>query len=155
MTMSTPSKQPPLERDPTQARNRFRRLVGYTTKVWQEGYGEVQLVVRDDHMNSMGIPHGGVYVTLLDAAFGHACAWCAVPGHTRSAVTVSLTTSFLAIARTPIIFARGRITGQDGRMVTLTGEVVDEAGQICVLGQASFMYLPGSEHRDGMAPRVK
>ena len=150
--MSTPRE--PLERDPTQGRNRFRRLIGYTTKVWDEGYGEVQLVVRDDHLNSMGIPHGGVYMTLLDAALGHACAWCAVPGNTRSSLTVSLNTSFLAIARTPIIIARGRVTGQDGRMVTLTGEVVDEAGQVCVLGQASFMYLPGSEHRDGVTRRV-
>ena len=153
--MTNQPAHPPLERDPTQARNKFRQLVGYTTKAWSEGYGEVQILVRDDHMNSMGIPHGGVYVTMLDAAFGHACAWCAVPSNTRSAVTVSLTTSFLAIARTPLIIARGRITGQDGRMVTLTGEVVDEAGQICVLGQAAFMYLPGSEHRDGVARRVK
>ncbi len=144
---------PILERDPTQKRNKFRSLVGYTTKTWSEGFGEVQLVVRDDHLNSMGIPHGGVYVTLLDAAFGHACSWCAVPGNTRSAVTVSLTTNFLAIARTPIIYARGRVIGQDGRIVTLTGEVLDEAGEMCVLGQASFMYLPGSEHRDGSAPK--
>jgi uncharacterized protein (TIGR00369 family) len=145
--------RPPLERDPTQKRNRFRSLVGYTTKVWSEGYGEVELHVRDDHMNSMGIPHGGVYVTLLDAAFGHACSWCAIATNTRSAVTVSLTTSFLAIARTPIIVGRGRITGQDGRLVTLTGEVVDADGTLCVLGQASFMYLPGSEHRDGVTPK--
>jgi uncharacterized protein (TIGR00369 family) len=149
------TSKPLLERDPTQKRNKFRSLVGYTTKTWAEGLGEVQLSVRDDHMNSMGIPHGGVYVTLLDAAFGHACSWCAVPGNTRSAVTVSLTTSFLAIARTPIIFACGRVTGQDGRLVTLTGEVTDEAGQICVLGQASFMYMPGSEHRDGVPPKSR
>ncbi len=145
--------KPFLERDPTQKRNKFRQLVGYTTVTWTEGFGEVQLIVRDDHMNSMGIPHGGVYVTLLDAAFGHACSWCAVPGNTRSAVTVSLTSSFLAIARTPVIFARGRIAGQEGRLVTLTGEVIDEAGQVCVLGQASFMYMPGSEHRDGASPK--
>ena len=151
--MSTQPTHPPLERDPTQGRNKFRRLVGYTTRVWQEGYGEMELVLRDEHMNSMGIPHGGVYVTMLDAAFGSACAWAAVPAHTRSAVTVSLTTNFLAIARTPIIIARGRVTGQDGRMVTLQGEVVDADGQICVLGLASFMYLPGSEHRNGVPPR--
>lgn len=146
---------PHLQRDPSQKRNRFRALVGYTTRAWTEGYGEVELVLRDDHANSMGIPHGGVYVTLLDAAFGHACAWCAVAGNTRSAVTVSLTSSFVAIARTPSIIARGRVVGQDGRLVTLTGEVVDADGQICVLGQASFMYLPGSEHRDGVAPGVR
>jgi uncharacterized protein (TIGR00369 family) len=153
--MSTPTDPPKLapklaQRDPTQKANRFRSLVGYTTKRWEEGLGEVELVVRADHMNSMGIVHGGVYVTLLDAAFGHAAAWCAVEGHVRSAVTVSLSTTFLAPARTGRILARGSITGQQGRVVTLQGEVFDGDGTVCVVGQASFMYLPGSEHRDGI-----
>jgi uncharacterized protein (TIGR00369 family) len=144
--LSTPKRQ----RDPTQRSNRFRQLVGYTTRVWREGYGEVELVVRDEHHNSMGIVHGGVYATMLDAAFGHACAWCAVEGHARSAVTVSLTTTFVASAKSGVIVARGRITGQDGRAVTLTGEVVDADGTLCAVGQASFLYMPGSEHRDGV-----
>jgi uncharacterized protein (TIGR00369 family) len=138
-------------RDPTQKSNRFRALLGYTTRVWREGYGEVELTIREDHLNSMGIVHGGVYVTLLDGAFGHACAWCAVEGHARSAVTVSLTTTFLASAQLGAhLIARGRITGQDGRLVTLTGDVVDQEDRLCATAQASFLYMPGSEHRDGV-----
>jgi uncharacterized protein (TIGR00369 family) len=151
--MSTsPSPPQRMQRDPTQKSNKFRALVGYTTRLWAEGVGEVELPVRDDHLNSMGIVHGGVYVTLLDGAFGLATSWCAVEGHVRSAVTVSLTTTFLAPARpgSGNIIARGRVTAQNGRMVTLQGEVVDGTGTICVVGQASFMYLPGSEHRDGV-----
>jgi uncharacterized protein (TIGR00369 family) len=148
-----PTAKPRLKpRDPTQKSNRFRALVGYTTRLWMEGRGEVEMVVRHDHMNSMGIVHGGVYVTLLDAAFGHAASWCAVEGNTRSAVTVSLNTTFLAPARSGHIIARGSISGQQGRMVTLQGDVIDSDGTLCVVGQASFMYLPGSEHRDGVAP---
>ena len=60
----------------------------------------------------------------------------------KSAVTVSLTTTFLASARSGRVIARGVVTGQQGRMVTLTGEVVDGDGTVCVVGQASFMYLP-------------
>jgi uncharacterized protein (TIGR00369 family) len=139
-------------RDPTQKSNKFRALVGYTTRLWAEGVGEVELAVRDDHMNSMGIVHGGVYVTLLDAAFGHATSWCAVEGNVRSAVTVTLSTTYLKPADTPVVIARGRVVSQSGRMVTLQGEVVDGDGALCVVGQASFMYLPGSEHRDGVKP---
>jgi uncharacterized protein (TIGR00369 family) len=138
------------QRDPTQRSNRFRQLVGYTTKVWSEGYSEIELTVRDDHLNSLGIVHGGVYVTLLDAAFGHACAWCATEGHVRSAVTVSLTSTFVAPAKSGVLIARGRVSGQDGRAVTLTGDVVDASGTLCAVGQASFLYMPGSEHRDGV-----
>lgn len=148
-----PAARPKLKpRDPTQKSNKFRALVGYTTRLWAEGVGEVELHVREDHLNSMGIVHGGVYVTLLDAAFGHAVSWCAVEGNTRSAVTVSLTTTFLAPARTGHVVARGVVKGQQGRMVTLEGEVRDADGTLCVVGQASFMYMAGSEQRDGVPP---
>lgn len=134
--------------------NRFRQLVGYRTKVWSEGYGEIELVVDARHSNSLGIVHGGVFATLLDAAMGHAVAYCRVPGNVRSAVTVSLTTTFLAPAKEGVLIARGRVVGVLGRLATVSGEVVDEAGTLCVTGQGSFMYLPGSENPDGM-PRKK
>ena len=102
----------------------------------------------------MGIVHGGIYMTLLDAAMGHACAWCRVPGNVRTAVTVSLTTTFLAVAKGRALVGQARIVDIEGRMATLTGEVVDDDGTICVTGQGSFMYLPGSEHVDGIPRRT-
>jgi uncharacterized protein (TIGR00369 family) len=142
-----------MQRDPTGANNRFRRLLGYTTRVWQEGYGEVELLVRADHMNSMGIVHGGIYMSMLDGAFGHAVAWCAQPGNVRSAVTVSMTTTFLSAAGPGVLIARGRVESQAGRMVTVTGDVIDAAGTRCAVGQATFMYLPGNDGRDGVPKR--
>jgi uncharacterized protein (TIGR00369 family) len=141
------------QRDPTGVNNRFRTLLGYTTKVWREGYGEVEMQIRDDHMNSMGIVHGGVYMSMMDGAFGHAVAWCAVAGNVRSAVTVSMNTTFLASARVGVLVARGRVESQNGRIVAVTGDVVDAAGTLCATGQATFMYLPGNDGRDGVARR--
>lgn len=134
--------------------NRFRKLVGYTTKVWRENYGEVELLVDERHANSLGIVHGGVFVTLLDAAMGHAVGFCRVQGNVRSAVTVSLTSTFLAPAKTRTLVGRGRVVAVSGRIATVSGEVLDGDGTICVSGQGSFMYLPGSEHPDGV-PRTK
>lgn len=130
--------------------NRFRKLVGYTTKVWSENYGEIELEIDERHSNSLDIVHGGVFVTLLDAAMGHAVAWCRVPGNVRSAVTISLTTTFLAPAKSGILVARGRVVGVSGRIATVQGEVVDHDGNLCCTGQGSFMYLPGSENPDGL-----
>lgn len=134
--------------------NRFRQLVGYHTKVWSEGYGEIELALDERHSNSLGIVHGGVFVTLLDAAMGHAVAYCRVPGNVRSAVTVSLTSTFLAPAKSGVLIGRGRVVGLSGRLATVSGEVMDGDGNVCVSGQGSFMYLPGSEHPDG-TPRRK
>lgn len=130
--------------------NRFRQLVGYRTRQWSEGYGEIELVIDGRHANSLGIVHGGVFATLLDAAMGHAVAYCRIDGNVRSAVTVSLTTTFLAPAKHGTLIARGRVAGISGRLATVSGEVRDGDGNICAAGQGSFMYLPGSEHPDGV-----
>ena len=47
-------------------RSGYRDLIGYRTKAWSEGYGEVELLIGPQHLNSVGIVHGGVYATLLE-----------------------------------------------------------------------------------------
>ena len=160
MTAKTnaPHAEPPPAAQPLQsdrapdgssAANKFRSLVGYKTRTWSEGFGDVEVELRPDLMNSLGIVHGGVYVTLMDAAFGHAVAWCGVPGNVRSAVTVSLNATFLAVAKSGPLIARGRVERIEGRLAVITGEVVDGDGTVCAVGQGSFMYLSGSENPDG------
>lgn len=136
-------------------KNSFRRIVGYTTDVWQKDYAEIGLVIRPDHMNSLGFVHGGVYATILDAAFGHAVAYCGVPGNMRQAVTTQLTTTYLKGAKDGKLVARGRLLGVDGRVATVVGEVVSSDGTVCARGQATFMYLPGSEKPDGIPKPVR
>lgn len=139
--------------DSQRRRSGYRDLIGYRTKVWREGYGVVELVIGPQHLNSVGIVHGGVYVALLDVALGHAVAYCTVPGNFRFSTTVTLTTSFLKGAKTGILIATGRIDSVQGRLATGTGEVRDEAGELCAVAQASFLYFPGSERLEGVPRR--
>jgi uncharacterized protein (TIGR00369 family) len=128
----------------------FRNLVGYRTKGWREGYGEIHLDIKPTHLNMLGFVHGGVYATILDAALGHAVAWCGVPGNRRAAVTVSLTTTYLSGAKSGTLMAIGRLIHIEGRVATCTGEIRDSNGTLFVRGQASFMYLPGNEKPEGV-----
>jgi uncharacterized protein (TIGR00369 family) len=139
--------------DSQRRRSGYRDLIGYRTKAWREGYGEVELVIGPQHLNSVGIVHGGIYASLLDVALGHAVAYCTVPGNFRFSTTVTLTTSFLRGAKTGILTATGRIDGVQGRIATGTGEVRDDAGEMCAVAQASFLYFPGSERLEGVARR--
>ena len=136
--------------EPQRKRSGFRQLIGYRTKEWREGYGEVELVVGPHHLNTIGIVHGGVYVSLLDVALGHAVAYCTVPGNFRFSTTVSLTTNFLKGAKSGVLTAIGRVEGVEGRMATGSGEVRDDTGELCAVAQASFLYFPGSEHPEGV-----
>ena len=99
----------------------FRSLVGYHTTVWERDYAELELVLDQQHMNSLGILHGGVYMAMLDAVMGHAATWCAVEGNVRLCVTLSLTTSFLASATSGRIRAIGRMEGIHDRIGTVSG----------------------------------
>ncbi len=141
------------ESDTQRKRSGFRDHIGYRTKAWRDGYGEVELVVGQQHLNSVGIVHGGVYMSMLDVALGHAVSFCTVPGNFRFSTTVSLTTSFLKGAKSGVLTAVGRIDGIQGRLATGTGEVRDEAGDLCAVAQASFLYFPGSERPEGVPKR--
>lgn len=150
--MSTGDPPPPNrdESDKQRRRSGHRQLVGYRTKAWSEGYGEVELVIGPQHLNSIGRLHGGVYAALLDVAMGHAVSFCSTPGHTRFSNTVSLTTTYLSTVGAGVVTAIGRIEGLSGRLVTATGEVRSDAGVLLCTGLASFLYLPGSERPEGV-----
>ena len=130
-------------------RSGFRTLVGYRTLVWRDGYAEIVLDVGP--VEKSGIVHGGVYATLLDAACGHAATWVSVEGNIRRCVTLSLTTSFLATARSGPLVAVGRLEAIRDRVGTLTAEVRDDAGTVFAVGQASFRYERGSERTEGVS----
>ncbi len=128
----------------------FRELVGYRVTDWREGEAHIVLDVGDHHKNRMGIVHGGAYMTILDAAMGHAATWCSVPGNTRVCVTISMTTSFLAPAKAGLITAAGFLYGVEDRIATCRGEVRDLEGTLLMSAQGSFRYFPGSEHVTGL-----
>jgi uncharacterized protein (TIGR00369 family) len=139
---------------PQARRSGYRRLIGYRTKVWREAYGEVEMTIGPEHLNSLGVVHGGVYASLLDASLGHAVSFCTTPGNARYSTTVSLTTTFVAAASSGTLTAIGRIDGISGRLVTASGEVLDQDGRLIALGQGSFLYFPGSERPEGVPKRV-
>lgn len=52
-----------------------------------------------------------------------------------------------------MLTATGRVDGIEGRLVTASGEVWDDAGELCAVGQGSFLYFPGSERAEGVPKR--
>jgi len=128
----------------------FRKHVGYRTTVWRENYAEIILDLEAFHGNTVGALHGGVYMTLMDAAMGQAATWCPVEGNVRRCVTISLTTSFLTAARGPRITAVTRLEGNTDRVAVCRGEIIDADGTICITGQGSFRYLRGCEKLEGI-----
>jgi uncharacterized protein (TIGR00369 family) len=129
----------------------FRNLVGYRTSVWREGYAEMTLAIGPEHLNSLGIVHGGVHAALLDAACGHAATFASVPGNVRRSVTLSLSIAYLAPARNGSLKAIGKLEAIDAnRMATVTAQVIGDDGTLHATAQAAFRYERGSERGEGV-----
>ncbi len=128
----------------------FRSLVGYHALEWRQDYAEIELELGPQHTNSLGIVHGGVLMTILDAAMGHATTWTSVKGNVRACVTLSLTTSFLESPRTGRIKAIARLVSNENRVAVAEGEIRSAEGHLMCIAQGSFRYFPGSEKPEGV-----
>lgn len=129
------------EREPADNPVGFRRLIGLRVAERQEGFARMELVVGPEHLNSGGTLHGGLLATMIDHASGIAGCYCAASGRSRKAVTLSLTTSFLAAASGGTITAIGRKRSGGRRIFAATCEVTDEAGRLLAIGEATYRYI--------------
>lgn len=128
----------------------FRQLLGYKLAEWKDGEAAITLTLGPRHLNRAGALHGGVISTLIDAAGGYAGTYCAVPGHVRRCVTVSLTTQFVAQTKTGMLTARARVRGGGKRLFMTSTEVTDAAGVLLAIGEAVYRYRTGSESPHGV-----
>jgi len=129
----------------------FGQLVGYRLAVWQPDYAELVLGLAPRHLNRNKVPHGGVLVTMIDTAAGYAGCYCAEPGRVRRAMTLSLTTSFIAAATADAtLTAKAWRTGGGQSIFFARCELVDDTGRLIATGEGSFKYRRGSEDPKGV-----
>ena len=128
----------------------FGRSLGFEVPVWEDGYAELVMEVRADHLNRSGVLHGGIVATLIDTACGYAGTWCRRPGHVRWAVTLALTTKYLGQTGMGRVTAVGRRRGGGRQVFFATAEVCDAAGTLIGFGDSTLRYRRGSEDPDGV-----
>lgn len=128
----------------------FQRNMGYRFAAWREGCAELVMPVRPHHLNRAGVLHGGVLMSLIDTACGFAGCYCPHPGRTRVAVSLSLTTSFVAQCSGGAVRTIARARGGGRRIFIATAEVFDDGGRLLALGEGTYRYRRGSEAPEGV-----
>ena len=141
------SEKPPTETDGPSG---FRQLVGFRVDAWRENEAVVSLVVAPRHLNRSGSAHGGVITTLIDAAAGFAGCYTPIPGNVRKAMTLSMSTQFVAPLTSGRLVATGRVTGGGRRIFHVAVDVRDEHGRLIATGQCTYKYEKGSEAPEGV-----
>jgi uncharacterized protein (TIGR00369 family) len=101
----------------------------------------LQLVLQPRHLNRRGVAHGGLLMTLLDAALTRA-ARHADP-HDHSVATVELKTSFLQPGR-GTLQARGHCVHRSGTLAFCEATVDDADGRPVARASATLRYLRGT-----------
>ncbi|MCP1336655.1 PaaI family thioesterase [Futiania mangrovi] len=136
--------------DPIAAEPRtgFQTLTDYRLTEWSENRAVVEMDAGPQHGNRNNVVHGGMVMTLLDAAAGYAITWSDKPDVLRRTMTVSLTVNFMAPAREGPLRAVAVARGGGRKVVTCTAEVTDVDGTVVAIAQGTFRNLP-PVHRDG------
>jgi uncharacterized protein (TIGR00369 family) len=98
----------------------YYNLIGMKIGAIGPGYAEVWTKAKQAHTNPLGIVHGGVYVSLADAAMGTAMRSLGVAG-----VTINLTTSFLdSVNIGTSIVAIGRVLKKTNKIIYTEAKVM-------------------------------
>jgi uncharacterized protein (TIGR00369 family) len=117
----------------------YAKLIGYRLTRWEPDYAEIVLELGSEHHNRGHVAHGGVLATLIDTACGFAGCW-APKGESRAAVTLSMTTQFLAPAKSGRLIATGRKVGGGRSVFFATAEIRDAQGTLLARGEGVFRY---------------
>ncbi|MEG1626122.1 PaaI family thioesterase [Pseudomonas sp.] len=119
------------------ARFSFQEFIGLER--WAQGeVAHIRLQHREELMNYLGHFHGGVLMTVLDAAMAGAIRIHA-PGCTM--VTIDMATHFLGAARSQLN-AVGRVLRQTRNLCFCTAEIRNEDGELIATASGCFKYRP-------------
>ncbi|MBP7565503.1 MAG: PaaI family thioesterase [Burkholderiaceae bacterium] len=115
----------------------FVRHLGFELVRFDGGEAEIAWSPRPEHLNYLGVTHGGSLMTVLDTALAHA-ARSVDPS--LGVVTIEMKTTFMHPADGPLR-ATGRLLHRTRQMAFVEGRVTDARGQVCAHATGTFRYL--------------
>lgn len=129
---------------PTVAPGEFQKLIGYELTDWGPGFSVLELELDERHTNRHGNPHGGVLMTLLDAACTRAGTVDPDTGELVRAATVSVSTNFIGVAKGGKLRVEGKKTGGGRRLYFAEAHAYDSEGNLIASAVATCRYATGS-----------
>lgn len=131
-----PPTHPELIEEPYE----FQRLLGFSFVDWTEGRAVIEAPIAPKLTNRYGIPHGGVYASLLDTVMGYAGCFTGDPDRKQLAMTLSLTVNYLSQTQGAKLIAEGVKTGGGRRTFFAEGTVTDDTGHVVARASGAFRY---------------
>jgi uncharacterized protein (TIGR00369 family) len=115
--------------------------LGFVLREVGEGTATWEYTVDPAHFNPHGVLHGGVVMSLLDTAMGHAVSEAVLPqGRINAAAQFNI--HFLLPIRSGTVRARSNIVKIGKRTAVVEGRAFDQNGVILALATATHALLP-------------
>lgn len=131
-SMSSFPRQPAAEQRPAS----FQEFIGLERWTDADGVARVRLGHRPELMNYLQQFHGGVLMSVLDAAMAQAIRAC-LPD--CSMVTIDMATHFMGSARGELR-AVDRVVRRTRTICFCTAEICNENGEVIAMASGSFRY---------------
>ena len=121
----------------------FNHCNGIIIIDWQDSLASLKVDLTHDHLNPLGLVHGGLYASMLDVALAMSGSYRPAPEGLYPGLTLSLTTQYVAPLQLDDGFAlaKARRTGGGKSVFFAEGEVLAPDGR--VIASASGVFKPG------------
>ncbi|AJE45623.1 PaaI family thioesterase [Celeribacter indicus] len=114
------------------------RHLGIRQTAWTEDFAQVEAEITPVLLNRSGIPHGGIYATMLDTAMGYSGAYTGRLEDRQMTLTLSMTVNYLSRPKGQRLIAEGRRTGGGARTFFTEGRLTDETGELIATAVGTF-----------------
>jgi uncharacterized protein (TIGR00369 family) len=129
----------------------FIERLGFELLRMGAGEAEIGVTLREEHLNSFRVAHGGLIMSLLDVVMAHAARSInsveeGDPGqggsvdHGPGVVTIEMKTSFMRPGQGRLR-GIGRLLHRSAALAFCEGSVHAEDGTLCAHATATFKYL--------------
>lgn len=124
-----------------------RALVGYRSFLPDDtSQGACSLDIGPQHLNRLGLLHGGFVSMLLDNGCGVAVRH-SLGDIDATVVTVTLTVNFVSAARSGRVIATGRVTGGGRSLKFAEAELRHQSGRLLATATATFKVAASNERQ--------
>ena len=118
--------------------DKFAKLVGVRLLEVSEGYAKAELMLDDNHMNGLGIAHGGAIFTLADLVFA-----AASNSRGADAVAININISYFKAEYEGKLTAEAKELSLNRKLATYDIYVRNESGQkIAAMQGTAFRKAP-------------
>lgn len=117
----------------------FAKLLGIELAAAERGAVTLRLQVRADLRQNQGVLHGGVIASLIDTATAFAIV--SQLTEPEKFTTVDLTVNYLRPLKEGAVTAQARVIRAGRRLLTVTAEVYDDAGNLAAVALSTYIRL--------------